>query len=159
MANLDFEQNRVKDRYRKDPDTNDYNMIIMAQRAKLNEIAKIYRLSNRQLTTDTLRRELFYYDSFRSVVGFFKKRRKELLKLKVISEQTWKNYGSTIQALEEFNPMLRWDQVNVKFMYEFRAWLKKKTKRGGKTIGHNTVWTRLKDLKSFFRVANEEIQV
>lgn len=159
MANIDFEQNRVKDRYRKDPDTNDYNMIIMSQRAKLNEIAKIYRLSNRQLTTDTLRRELFYYDSFRSVVGFFKKRRKELLKLKVISEQTWKNYGSTIQALEEFNAMLRWDQVNVKFMYEFRAWLKKKTKKGGKTVGHNTVWTRLKDLKSFFRVANEEIQV
>jgi len=49
--------------------------------------------------------------------------------------------------------------VSVKFMYEFRAWLKKKKKNGGETIGHNTVWTRMKDLKSFFRVANEEVQV
>src|SRR5690606_9467896 len=86
-------------------------------------------------------------------------RRKELFKLKVISEQTWKNYGSTIIALEEFRSGLSWDQINLKFMYEFRAWLKKKEKKNGNVISHNTIWTRLKDIKSFFRVANEEVQV
>lgn len=156
---IDFEKSLLKPRSKKDQDFNDYNLIIMTERSRLNEIAKLYRLSGRHLSTETLKRELFYFDTTKSVIGYFMKRRRELLKLKVISEQTWKNYGSTITALEEFNPKLRWDQVNLKFMYEFRAWLKKKTKSNGDLISHNTIWTRIKDLKAFFSIAKDEIQV
>ncbi|OYD47699.1 hypothetical protein CHU00_02180 [Sphingobacterium cellulitidis] len=156
---IDFEKSLLKPRSMKDQDFNDYNLIIMTERSRLNEIAKLYRLSGRHLSTETLKRELFYFDTTKSVVGYFMKRRRELLKLKVISEQTWKNYGSTITALEEFNPRLRWDQVNIKFMYEFRAWLKKRKKSNGDLISHNTIWTRLKDLKAFFAIAKDEIQV
>ncbi|WP_185213750.1 site-specific integrase [Sphingobacterium mizutaii] len=156
---IDFDQSLLKQRFKNDPDFNDYNLIIMTERARLNEIAKLYRLSGRHLSTDTLKRELFYFDTTKSVIGYFMKRRRELLKMKVISEQTWKNYGSTIAALEEFNPKLRWDQVNIKFMYEFRAWLKKRRKSNGDLIGHNTIWTRIKDLKAFFSIAKDEIQV
>ncbi len=156
---IDFDQGILKPRFKSDPDANDYNIIIMSERSKLNEIAKIYRLSSRHLSTDLLKRELFYFDTSKSVLGYFIKRRKELFRLKIISEQTWKNFGSTINSLEEFNPKLRWENVNIKFMYEFKAWLKKKRKANGETIGHNTVWTKIKDLKSFFRVAKDEIQV
>ncbi len=156
---IDFEKSLLKPRSKKDQDFNDYNLIIMTERSRLNEIAKLYRLSGRYLSTESLRRELFYFDTTKSVIGYFMKRRRELLKLKIISEQTWKNYGSTITALEEFNPRLRWDQVNIKFMYEFRAWLKKRKKSNGDLISHNTIWTRLKDLKAFFAIAKDEIQV
>ncbi|WP_313261853.1 site-specific integrase [Sphingobacterium sp.] len=156
---IDFDQSLLRQRCKNDPDFNDYNLIIMTERSRLNEIAKLYRLSGRHLSTDTLKRELFYFDTTKSVIGYFMKRRRELLKMKVISEQTWKNYGSTIAALEEFNPKLRWDQVNIKFMYEFRAWLKKKRKSNGDLISHNTIWTRIKDLKAFFSIAKDEIQV
>ncbi len=156
---IDFEQSQLKQRFKNDPDFNDYNLIIMTERSRLNEIAKLYRLSGRHLSTGTLKRELFYFDTQKSVIGYFMKRRKELLKMKVISEQTWKNYGSTIAALEGFDPRLRWDQVNIKFMYEFRAWLKKRKKTNGHLISHNTVWTRIKDLKAFFAIAKDEIQV
>lgn len=156
---IDLKQSILLDRYKGDPDTNDYNMIIMTERGKANEIAKLYRLSGRSLTVEVLRRELFYFDTNRSVIGYFKKRRRELLKLKVITESTWKNYGSTITDLEAFRPDLRFDQVTVKFMQEFRAYLKKKKKSNGQHLEHNTIWTKLKDLKSFFRVANEEVQV
>lgn len=156
---IDLDQSQLLPRYKKDPDVNDYNMMIMTERAKLNEIAKLYRLSGRYLSIDIIKRELFYFDPAKSVIGYFKKRRKELFKLKAISEQTWKNYGSTIISLEKFESSLRWDQVDVKFMQKFRAWLKKQKNASGKPLAHNTVWTRLKDLKSFFRVASEEIQV
>lgn len=156
---IDFDQSLLKQRFKNDPDFNDYNLIIMTERARLNEIAKLYRLSGRHLSTEALKRELFYFDTNKSVIGYFMKRRRELLKMKVISEQTWKNYGSTIAALEEFNPKLRWDQVSVKFMYEFRAWLKKRRKSNGELISHNTIWTRIKDLKAFFSIAKDEIQV
>lgn len=156
---IDFEKSLLKPRSKNDQDFNDYNLIIMTERSRLNEIAKLYRLSGRHLSTETLKRELFYFDTTKSVIGYFMKRRKELLKLKAISEQTWKNYGSTISALEEFNPKLRWDQINLKFMYEFRAWLKKRKKSNGDLISHNTIWTRIKDLKAFFSIAKDEIQV
>ncbi|HIY76410.1 MAG TPA: site-specific integrase [Candidatus Sphingobacterium stercorigallinarum] len=156
---IDLEESILLPRQKKDPDASDFNMMIMSERAKLNEIAKLYRLSGRYLSIDIVKRELFYFDPAKSVIGYFKKRRKELFKLRAISEQTWKNYGSTIIALEKFEPGLRWDQVDVKFMQKFRAWLKKQKNTSGKPLAHNTVWTRLKDLKSFFRVASEEIQV
>lgn len=156
---IDTKNSTLLPRSKQDPDVNDYNMIIMTERSKMNEIAKIYRLSNRTLTSDILRRELFYFDPMKSVIGYFKKRRRELFKMKVISENTWKNYGSTINELEEFRPELRWENITVKFMQEFKAWLKKRKKKNGELLAHNTIWTRFKDLKAFLAVANEEVQV
>ncbi|SEG63105.1 site-specific integrase [Sphingobacterium lactis] len=156
---IDFDQSILNPRFKGDSDANDFNMIIMSERSRINEIAKIYRLSGRYLNTDILKRELFYFDTSKSVIGYFIKRRRELMRLKVISEQTWKNYGSTIKALEEFNQNLRWDQVSVKFMFEFRSWLKKRRKANGNLISHNTVWTRIKDIKALFGNAKDEIQV
>lgn len=156
---IDFEKSALRARGRDDADVNDYNMIIMSERAKLNEIAKRYRLANRHLTIEDLDREIFYYDPTHSVIGYFKKRRNELWKNKQIVESTWKNYGSTIADLEEFNPKLRWDQVNAKFMISFKAFLKKKKKSNGDPLAFNTVWTKMKDLKSFFAVAQDEVQV
>ena len=118
-ANLiDLEESILLPRHKKDPDANDYNMMTMSERAKLNEIAKLYRLSGRYLSVDVVKRELFYFDPAKSVIGYFKNRRKELFKLKAISEQTWKNYGSRIIALEKFESGLRWDSGGRK-IYRF----------------------------------------
>lgn len=75
---IDFNQSILKARFKDDPDANDYNMIIMTERSRLNEIAKLYRLSGRHLSTELLKRELFYFDTTKSVIGYFKKRRVEL---------------------------------------------------------------------------------
>src|SRR5690606_30656598 len=108
---IDFDRSILLDRFKGDPDTNDYNMIIMTERSKTNEIAKLYRLSGRHLSTETLKRELFYFDTTKSVIGYFKKRRRELLKMKVITEQTWKNYGAPANRIFEYSPELIFDQV------------------------------------------------
>src|SRR5690606_28470097 len=156
---IDFDNAMLLPRYKGDPDVNDYNMIIMSERGKYNDIAKRYRLSNRSLSIKNLKRELFYYDPTYSVIGYFKKRRNELWRDKQIVESTWKNYGSTITDLEDFNPKLRWDQVNAKFMVAFKAFLKKKKKSNGDPLAFNTIWTEIKDLKSFFAVAQDEVHV
>ncbi len=156
---IDFDNAMLLPRHKGDPDVNDYNMIIMSERGKYNEIAKRYRLSNRSLSIENLKRELFYYDPTYSVIGYFKKRRNELWRDKQIVESTWKNYGSTITDLEDFNPKLRWDQVNAKFMVAFKAFLKKKKKSNGENLAFNTIWTKMKDLKSFFAVAQDEVNV
>src|SRR5690606_17480929 len=112
-------------RYKGGPDVNDYNMIIMTERAKINEIAKVYRLANRSLSIKELKREMIFADSSKSVVGYFELRRQELYRRREISFQTWKNYGTTIGRIKEFQYNNRFDQIRKKWMDLIKAYLKK----------------------------------
>lgn len=150
---IDFDNAMLLPRYKGDPDVNDYNMIIMTERAKFNEIAKIYRLANRSLSIKELKREMVFADSNKSVVGYFELRRKELYRRRQITVQTYKNYGGTIGRIKEFQFDVRFDQINKKWMDRFKAYLKKEKN------SHNTIWTRIKDVKSLLRVANDEATI
>lgn len=153
VGKIDFDNAMLLPRFKEDPDVNDYNMIIMTERSKYNEIAKIYRLSGRTLSIKELKREVIFADSNKSVIGYFQLRRRELYRNKQISYQTWKNYGTTIGRMEEFQFDVRFDQVNKKWMDRFKSYLKK--------VGnsHNTVWTRIKDVKALLKVANDETTI
>lgn len=150
---IDFDNAMLLPRHKGDPDVNDYNMIILTERAKFNEIAKVYRLANRSLSIKELKREMIFADSNKSVVGYFELRRKELYRRRQITEQTYKNYGGTIGRIKEFQFDVRFDQINKKWMDRFKAYLKKEKN------SHNTIWTRIKDVKSLLRVANEEATI
>ncbi|GGH28175.1 site-specific integrase [Sphingobacterium alkalisoli] len=150
---IDLQNSTLLPRMRDDQDVNDYNMIILSERAKHNEIAKMYRLSNRIPTVKDLKRELIFADSKKSVVAYFEFRRKELYRMRAISYQTYKNYGTTNGRIEEFQLDVRFDQVNKKWMDKFKAYLK------AKGNAHNTVWTRLKDVKALLKVANDETTI
>lgn len=150
---IDISNSTLLPRMGNDQDVNDYNMIILSERAKHNEIAKMYRLSNRIPTVKDLKRELIFADSKKSVVAYFDFRRKELYKMRSISYQTYKNYGTTNGRIKEFQYDLRFDQVNKKWMDRFKAYLK------AQGNAHNTVWTRLKDVKALLKVANDETTI
>lgn len=150
---IDFDNAMLLPRHKGDPDVNDYNMIIMAERAKFNEIAKVYRLANRTLSIKELKREMIFADSSKSVVGYFELRRKELYRRREISYQTYRNYGTTISRIKQFQYDIRFDQINKKWMDRFKAYLKKEGN------SHNTVWTRLKDVKALLKVANDEATI
>lgn len=150
---IDFDNAMLLPRYKGDPDVNDYNMIIMTERAKFNEIAKVYRLANRSLSIKELKREMIFADSSKSVVGYFELRRQELYRRREISFQTWKNYGTTIGRIKEFQYDIRFDQISKKWMDRFKAYLKKEGN------SHNTIWTRLKDVKAMLKVANDEATI
>ena len=153
LDKIDFDNAMLLPRYKGDPDVNDYNMIIMTERAKYNEIAKVYRLANRSLSIKELKREMIFADSNKSVIGYFELRRKELYRRREISFQTWKNYGTTIGRMKEFQYDIRFDQINKKWMDGFKAYLKKEGN------SHNTIWTRIKDVKALLKVANDEATI
>src|SRR5690606_18852037 len=150
---IDFDNAMLLPRYKGDPDVNDYNMIIMTERAKFNEIAKVYRLANRTLSVKELKREMIFADSSKSVVGYFELRRKELYRRREISYQTYRNYGTTIGRIKEFQYGIRFDQISKKCMDRIKAYLKKERN------SHNTSWTRLKDVKAMLKVANDEATI
>lgn len=64
------QKNRVKSRFKGDTDASDYNMVIMSELGKINEVATIYRLTDRVLTADILERELYYSNIKKSVIEF-----------------------------------------------------------------------------------------
>src|SRR5690606_22814605 len=76
-----------------------------------------------------------------------------LYRRREISFQTWKNYGTTIGRMKEFQYDIRFDQINKKWMDGFRAYLKKEGN------SHNTIWTRIKDVKALLKVANDEATI
>lgn len=153
MERIDFDNAMLLPRSKGDPDVNDYNMIIMSERNKFNEIAKVFRLSGRMLTIADLKREVIFADAKNSVIGYFLLKRKELYRRRDISEQTHKNYLGTINRLKEFDESVRFDQLNKKWMDRFKAFLKKSGN------APNTIWSRLKDVKMILRHADEEATI
>lgn len=160
---VDRERGALLPRHRFDPDVNDYNMIVMDQRARYNEIAKMYRLANRMLDMESFRRELRFNDPTKSLVKFMEDKRTELFAKKQISLQTWKNVGSTIRILEEYKPLIRFDELNGRWMRDFKSWLMKRSvcKDPNSTRTHKpgTIWTRIRDLKAYLALANEEVSI
>ncbi|MGJ1420000.1 tyrosine-type recombinase/integrase [Sphingobacterium spiritivorum] len=147
---INLESSSLIQRERNDIDVGDYNMIILDERAKMNEIAKRFRLANRMLSIEVLARELHYLDATNSLVAFMRLRRKERYKNKEISEQTYKNQLSTINAIIEYQPITTFAEIDKQWMQKFKADLKNK---GNK---HNTIWTRIRDIKSNLTAAKEE---
>jgi len=160
---VDRERAVLLPRHRDDQDVNDYNMIIMDQRSKYNEIAKTYRLANRTLDMTAFRRELRFNDPTKSLVKYMEDKRTELFTKKEISFQTWKNVGSTIKILEEYKPLIRFDELNTRWMRDFKNYLKSrnisKNPKVVKAHKPGTIWTRIRDLKAYLALANEEASI
>lgn len=157
---LDKDSCRVLARHRGDPDVNDYNMIIMDQMAKYNEIAKKFRLANRLLTLSEFKRQLKLGDPSKSFIEYMKIKRQELFVKKEISLQTFKNVGGSINTLAEYCEFIPFHEINFAWMQSFKTHLKTKNIAGKKgEVRHmkeGTVWTRMRDVKAYLKFASEE---
>lgn len=151
---VNLEGNSLSKRAVRDDDVNDYNMIITSEISKMNEVAKMYRLSDRVLNMEGLERELLYFDKKRSVVSFMKGMRRERLRNGEIVERTYKNHLTTINSIVDFAPLLQFSEVDDVWMRKFLNHLRKRHNNK-----HNTMWTRIKDLKSYLRIAIDQFNV
>lgn len=150
-------------RFKNDPDVNDYNLIIMDARSKYNEIAKVFRLSNKVLTMKAFKRELKLSDPKKSLIKYMEMKRMELYSKLEISEQTFKNIGSTIKAIREYQELVRFEEIDYEWMRNFKFYLKTKNISTSplekKYLKPNTIWTRIRDLKAYLAMANEEVSI
>lgn len=160
---IDLVNGVLLSRTKDDPDVQDYNMIIQTERAKYNEIAKKYRLSDRTLDMEAFKRELRIGDSKKSLVAYMELKRNELFKEKEISLRTWKNVGSTIAEIRQFDEGVQFVEINQKWMQRFKLYLKRKvifkSPKKKKLLAPGTIWTRIRDLKAYLNFANEEVSI
>lgn len=147
-------------RFRDDPDVNDYNMIIMSERAKYNDIAKRYRLSNQVLTIKLFRRALKFADPKKSLVRYIELSSAERLKLGDISPETKESADTLIKMLTEYKEFISFAEIDAKWMQGFKKHLQSTNIAAqGKPTRYRkpgTIWRRMKDLKAYLKLASED---
>ncbi len=157
---IDFGKNELRQRFKNDPDVNDYNLIIRDHISKINEIAKRFRLQNRILSNEMVERELLYFDASRSLVAFMQLSRRERYASKEIVKRTYMNHLSTINSIIDFKPLTVFPEIDKKWFADYRIYLKSEIRENGrvikKAIQDNTIWTRIKDIKAYLTIANEQ---
>ncbi|WP_343322272.1 site-specific integrase [Sphingobacterium multivorum] len=156
---IDFGKNELRQRFKNDPDVNDYNLIIRDHISKINEIAKRFRLQNRILSNEMVERELLYFDASRSLVAFMQLSRRERYASKEIVKRTYMNHLSTINSIIDFRPLTVFPEIDKKWFADYRNYLKSEVRENGrivkKAIQDNTIWTRIKDVKAYLAIASE----
>lgn len=147
---IDLNSSKLLPRQKQDSDVNDYNLIIMDERGKHNEIAKIFRLSGGFLNMEEFTRQLRIFDDRRGVIAYINRKRKELRKERLISESNYKNVGSTIGSIKQYSRDVRFDEIDTKWIERYKAWLSANGKK------KSTIWGRIKDLKRYLNLASKE---
>lgn len=144
-SQFDKDAGSILARGKDDKDFSDYQLIIDSELAKVNEIMKDYRLSNRTLTIEMLIKEYNSYTSRKDFFSFYENDAKERYKRKKIEKNTRDGHIATLHKLKEFwkkelevktkkkksvpielqdAPPLPFNALTPKLLENFRAFLK-----------------------------------
>lgn len=126
----------------------DYNLIIGKKKAVVNDIRISYRLSGRNLTLDSFIEDYTNPSSKLDFIKFYKNELTKQLDNKVISLSTWKQQNATLEKLKRFKKVVLFYELDEDFIDAFKAYLK--TKENNLP---NTIYTALKNVKKYLRIA------
>ncbi|MCX2473584.1 tyrosine-type recombinase/integrase [Pedobacter sp. MC2016-05] len=147
---IDNKTGQIKSRSKKDKDHSDYMLIITNELTKINEIFKVYRIQDTVLTMESFNYELSHTDRRKDFIVYMELKLQERRKYKVIEDKTYVAGMGTVKRLRQFRNSLPFHGLTKEFFQGFAAFLKKKGNAPG------TVWTRLKDVKSYIHHAEED---
>lgn len=164
---IDRANNCLLPRHQNDQLTADYNLIIGKEIARINEVGVMFRLASRNLDLKALKYELKHGDRSQSLIKYMELKRSELYNRGEISHQTYKNVGTTINLLKEYQENVMFEELDESWMRKFKAWLKRKNiaKRTNKNPNAframlpGTIWTRIRDLKAYLALASKEVTI
>lgn len=148
---FDKKAGQLLQRQKKDPDFNDYMLIIGNELQKINEIFKIYRIQDKPLNMESFLFEYNNSDVRKDFIVFMRHHLKMRLMYKQIDERTHKNGTGTVNRLVEFCKTLPFYMLTDKFLIKFEHWLR--TKKGN---GDGMVWSRMKDIRTYLNIADNE---
>ncbi len=150
---VDLENGRILPRKKKgDPDFRDYEMIIITELGKINEIFKVYRLQDRTLTPELFKKELKTFTRRKDFIIYMSEDIKCRHKMREIAPQTYRNHMTTLHQLIRFSPVVPFHAMDSKFLTKFANWL-----RGDDNKNEEyTIWSRIQNIKTYLHRAEEE---
>jgi len=145
------ESDLCRARMRKDPDVDDYNIIINNTRSKANTIHKDYRMRGLHLTLDAFVKEYKSDLNKLDFVQFFAQKSFDRWNRRLISDITYEKEKGTLSRLKSMSPELPFYEFTPDWAREFDTHLKSKFQNE-----HNTRWARHKHVITYLNIAREE---
>jgi integrase/recombinase XerD len=136
-----------RSRRRRDPDMEEYNVIIRNAQAKANNIHKDYLIRGIHLTLESFLKEYRSNLNKSDFIQYFAQKSFQRWNKQLIGDGTYEKEKGTIKRLSEFCSILPFHEFHASWAQEFDNYLKK--------IGndHNTRWARHKHIKTYLNMA------
>lgn len=148
---IDLKKGELLPRQKKDPDHYEFSLIVNTEKHKFWNLAKTFRLQERDFTLDQLVAEARVYERRFSLVKYMENRIKQLKRSYDRAPETIKHYNTTKNRIMEFDPGVKIRQVDRIWLSKFAIFLSKRHKNS-----KNMIWSRIKDVKAFIEVADKE---
>lgn len=134
-----------------DKDAKDANLVIDKCLSAINEIFVRYRLQQKKLTADLLLQEYNNPTNYLDFHSWIDKRIDRRVREKEIGAVSGKHHKVLVNKLKEYRPELSFAEIDLKFIQNFRAWLR--TSKGNSI---NTVQKTLAYLRCYLNIAVRE---
>ena len=153
---IDLEKQILLPRMKKDPDVQDYNLIIQSERAKYTEIQKAYRLRNEDLSLDKFKAELKVFNDRESFSNYLERESKRRHYIKDICKKNMENVHAVKLQVLAYDPVPSFKNINTNWMEGFKTYLTTKEYKPGKFYKQGTIWDRIRVVKAYLNRASKE---
>ncbi|MEO9474117.1 MAG: tyrosine-type recombinase/integrase [Cyclobacteriaceae bacterium] len=147
VKDFDNKSGKFKERYKGDQEAIDFNLQSQKEQAKINDILMFYRHSDLVLTVDQFKKEYQTYDFRQNFITWVEQDNNQRYHDLKIEVQTWKNINSQMNQLREFQPVIKFNELNEEFLEKVEAWARKKE------YSVNTIATLVRTIQSQSRKA------
>jgi integrase/recombinase XerD len=143
-------------RAKNDSDVVDYNFLIEAEKAKYNEIFKIYRLKNKNLSIEEFSIQLKIFNEKESFIAYIERERNIRFKRGEIEERTWLNAHAGKLLIIKYDPVSSFKTIDKRWMSGFESFLRKTKKANGESYKASTIWSVIKIAKTYLQRADTD---
>ncbi|OIN55674.1 site-specific integrase [Arsenicibacter rosenii] len=148
---FDKSAGRLKARSKTDKDLSDYQIIIQSKQGRVNEIFKYYRLSEKPLTVEILKKEFYNFRLKQDFLDFWNREMEDRYRRRKIEKGTYVCHSASLSKLKEFRSTIAFGELTPKLLENYRAWLKTKKKNAATTIEKN-----MKDVRTYVNLAIQD---
>ncbi|MCZ8021229.1 MAG: tyrosine-type recombinase/integrase [Cyclobacteriaceae bacterium] len=150
------EKDLCKPRFKKDPDVEEYNVILNSALARCNSIRKDYMLRNINLTLPAFLREYKTDLNKNDFIEYFAQKSFDRWNRGLISDVTYEKEKGTLKKLKKFYDYLAFSDFNYDWAYDFDRKLRKDVSSKDekrKEISVNGRWVRHKHVVTYLNIA------
>lgn len=140
---------RAKD----DKDVLGYNLGIEQRKAIFNQIQVDYFVRKETLTLEKLLRDVKIYDTKECFVSYMEMERNRRYLRKEIEKKTFQNANAAKLLCIEYDKLCLFKDINERWMKGFKSFLQSKGYMA------SSVWSTIKIVKSYLRLASSEVQI
>ncbi|QKZ12508.1 tyrosine-type recombinase/integrase [Spirosoma sp. KUDC1026] len=144
---FDDDKSAIMPRQRNDSLHNDYTLEIDRKGSQINEVFIWARLAQVPLTTEMFQRELANQQSRHDFLAYWERKIEERYSKGLIKKASRISQKASLGTLKEYTQDLSFNQLTPQFLDEYKAWLFRHVGSG------NTVWKKLKDMRTYVNTA------